>query len=871
MPKKKIVNIPWSKFEKKFLEEIKDIKIWKEIKDKIREKTRLITGVKNADVKFHKTAFFHALEDNGLSRKIVQRSNQWVRLTKEEQEIFLKVYPNGTSREVKKTIEKIYPNANSRLISHLAEYAGILGQRKHLVGRSSTIGKTKEKKSKEAKVVISKKQVLENLPLEVRQWDNPEIIQITDEAWNKSKTSLGELSRIDYFSPGFRSGLIRLECEIFASEARRFIVLNGGLIDKRAFNAKEKEKFDDIKKHLKILRAEAKTRGEKIAPIDQKNLKQRVTENLIDEAAKALSSMFPKIRKPGKKDEFIRFYVTTSPVYDGPYGNEIAKKLQSLRPDDISAFKPGNARTPVKFVDKIVESINPKRIRLPGQYHSTAAEKEIKDKEGQTAREYPDLWVVGALASAIHTPSGGRLRPYITVPASSRLEDVTIAENQIGIVSIEYPSKNDPHIARFWSLKDLVSHEREFITGIKEGAQEIHQNIVNVLKKEGGALTSGLLTRQLGFVDNEESRQKVEQALQFLVEEKASSRKTWPGIYYDPSSRLYDFHLDWIQERLRYILPKSETLQEDTFLFDGCTHAGYTTSDYKFIVKKFTEIILRHKIQTMVCLGDLTAGILHGFLCTGEVFGGLNNTEQQEFAAELRATILFAVFKERFDEYVTKNSPKTPEELEICIETVFILLLCIPGNHDLWTERDGNTALKVFEMKLRDILTYHIGNFLAEKKFPMINVAKIIRKKIILYQDVNAQHTMLSGIRLAMCHPHMPRAQTTSLRGQHAIGMYNCQITGMANFHTATIVHQWRPDLGQCVSVQVGTTAIYTPFEVRKMKVNDFGPVYLRTISHKGRILMTESAFYNEPILQKAIPKSTDINVLRKELGLITT
>ena len=116
----------------------------------------------------------------------------------------------------------------------------------------------------------------------------------------------------------------------------------------------------------------------------------------------------------------------------------------------------------------------------------------------------------------------------------------------------------------------------------------------------------------------------------------------------------------------------------------------------------------------------------------------------------------------------------------------------------------------------------------------------------------------------------MGRAQTTSLRAQHAIGFLKCPVSAIANFHAATIVHKWRPNLGQCVAVQIGTQAIYTRFERRKMKREvDFGPVLLRVFSRDGRIVKTKSAYFNKPYLKEAIPKSTDPTVLKKKMNII--
>ncbi len=860
--KASVKKVPWKSLTNEFLKSL-SVLPREEVKKTIKAKTGAETNW---------TGFLHELGDRGMHYEYRRAAKSIAdRLTQEEKDAFKKVYGTGAHEEVQKSIEKSIPRATPQMIHAIARKLGVLGQRKHLKGSASTFGK-EPGKNKPAVEIISGTELLENLPLEDRKWDDPEVIVVNEKAWNFPGAREGRFSRIDYLSDGFRRGVVQIICGLFAEEGAHFIVLNGGLIDKNAFKEKIKERIAEAKVHFKEQRDLAKASGKRVGAVLEKDLRHRIENNLKDEVARALAAILPKIKKPNGTSEFVRFYITTSPVYDGPHGDDIVRRLQALRPDDIRYAKPGGVRNVVKGVNKVVWSINPRKHRLPSKYYSAAAEREIDDKEGQMSRDYPDLWAVGDHASAVHKPSGERMVPYITDPGAHRLEEVTTAENQVGACIVSYPSKESPQIVRYWNLRDLIARELSFITGIKDGSSDIHQNIVEALKREGGSLTPGLACGELGLDDNKSNREKVEKAFQFLLEEKASPRKTWPGLHYNPASQSYGFHLDWIQHKLRYVLPKREELKEDSFLFDGCTHAGYCTSDYEFIVKKFPEIILERNIGTMVCLGDITAGLHHNFLCTGEVFSGLNNTDQEVFAAQLRATVIFRVFKERFEQSIKgKDAAKIlPDELSSLVHEALLSFIVIPGNHDLWQELDGNTALQVFLMKLSDMLTHHISMLLLEKKLPAINIAEIVKKKIVAYLDFSAKHEFPSGVRLAMCHPHMGRAGTTSLRAQHGIGMLGCQITGMANFHTAVVVHKWRPDLGQCITVQVGTCAIYTPFETRKMKTVDFGPVYLRVLSRKGKIFMTESAFYNTPILKKAIPKSTDINELRKKLGLLT-
>ena len=165
----------------------------------------------------------------------------------------------------------------------------------------------------------------------------------------------------------------------------------------------------------------------------------------------------------------------------------------------------------------------------------------------------------------------------------------------------------------------------------------------------------------------------------------------------------------------------------------------------------------------------------------------------------------------------------------------------------------------------------NISRIFIEHRVPFFDLLGTILNRLNLYADYGAQAvTLPSGIRVAMQHPHMGNAQTSTLRAQNAFGFLGSQVSAIANFHSATVVHQWRPDLGQCVVVQVGTQAIYTRFERRKMKRSvDFGPILLKVFSHDGRIQQTETAYFNKPYLTSAILKTTDPAVLKKKLGIV--
>jgi len=696
----------------------------------------------------------------------------------------------------------------------------------------------------------SRKRVKEVI-LEERSFSLPEVLKVSPAAYNRPGARIGLYSGCNYKEDGFRANLIRLARELSRQEGTHFDIWNGGLVKRKWINQEIKRRTANI----------------------HHDLHRSIIDHLLDEAAQELSSVIPKLKKPGKQKgsgSYIRLYIIISPNRDGVYGEEIARRLQGLRPEDIRCYRAGGDRIDVKQPgrgqNKVLWVINPHKPRLPSKYHSQVAEREIDDKRRQTTKQYPDLWIVGPFASNIHKPDGERKEPYVTMGVLRRLEEVEEAENQISFSVIEYTPKGRRFV-RVWDLKDIVANELENITGIKAGAKDIHQRIVDVLKRHR-PITLGLLADELG-----RKREFLEKEIAFLVEEEKSLRKTWPGLYYDKASQRYDFHLDWLQDRLPYphINIHDEGLKEDRILFIGCPHAGLNSVDYRFIVKDLPQIITEQQIQTMPILGDIIAGIHHDYILTGEVFGSLNNTDQEEFAAELFGTVIIRVFTVRVAEKLAsfQGSEISSSETEQLISESLLDLPYIPGNHDLWQERDGATPLEIFKNKLSGLLARHITKFLAGAGLPAVDVFSLVDGKITGMPDYKAVYRLPSGLSLEMYHPHMARAATTSLRAQKILDDSASQIVGIANFHTATVVHNWYSDRGQCVAVQTGTLATSTRFEERKIKQIDFGPVYLRVLSKNQRIVMTESAYFNEPRLQKTLSKSTNIEGLKRKLGLI--
>lgn len=686
----------------------------------------------------------------------------------------------------------------------------------------------------------SAKGVVEAPKLEKREWPVTEVFAVDEKKWKEKSQRVGFMSGIDFKDPGFRAGLFRPAFEVFAHEACRYIGLVGRFVSKKCF-------------------------AERLKSVPAK-FRRAFAEDLILEAAKELAYAIPKIKLPGSNNEFVRIYIVTSPTYDGEVGEDVARKLRELRPEDIRVYNPASDRVEVKEVNKVIGLICPEISRLPSEYFSAAVDREVKDKESQTALDYPDIWVVGTHGSSVHIPRHGRKPPIISLPLLKRQQSVRIGENQAGVRIAEYSPDGKEYFVRNYSLKDFIRNERQFITGIKEGAQDIHKKIVDIIKAEG-ARPEGVIADRLKM---ENDRPKVNEALKFLLEEKMSPRKTWPGLYYDPHSQRYDFHLDWIQEKLRYPSLIGQPHLEDRCAFICCMHAGYNTTDYEYIVKSFPAMLWKNRVRHIFCCGDLVAGLSHNFLESGEVMGGMNYTEQEQFAAELVGTALMKNFEMGLQELPEVQKFSVAE----IVESLLQVFTYIAGNHDDWQKRLGVVPLVTFRSKLINLLAERIETVLKKlnKTLSFGEMTAILNRKVVELSTDGGNYrpifTLPSGLTVELHHPHMGRAKTKSLRAQEILGSSDAHIVGHGNFHTELVTELWEPHFGQRVNVEAPTFVIFTDFEKHKNKKVDFGPVYLRVLSTEKRIVMSESAFYNTPLLQAPRPKWTDWQKLKTELGI---
>lgn len=739
--------------------------------------------------------------------------------------------------------------------------------KKNAVRRPATVTKKSAVVKKGNQKVARKREPKEIPPpvLVAREWSKPPELQITKEAWEKPGGRVGEFSRIDWKSKGARAGLIRLAYRCFVADGCHYNVLGGGLVNKKA------------------AQAEIDRESAKLTPQQKKKFRFEVLEHVLREYANELNSIIPFVRKPAGASEkggseFVRTYIVTSPIIDSEYGERVAQMLQAMR-SDIVIRKRGTDRTRVKGVGSeeekkeggvILQHIVPRRHRLPGQYASGAMDKEVSEEEGST-ETFPDHWTVYGFGSSVSKPGSGEKKirrnsvPILHVPVAGKPGEPSLSLNQIGVRVIEVSADGETWCYRNYSFRDLVKDERTFVTGIKTGATELDQKIVDAVKKEREGLSIGEISDFLGT-----DREPLQKRLDFLVEAKALKRTTWPGLYFDQPSGRYNFHNDWFQDRLAYPWPYENYSELNRLIF-GCMHAGYTTTDYEFMVDSMPKIILRRNITVLQICGDLIAGLKHDLIHRGEIIGNVNYTEQEMFASELIGTIIFKVFKARFEKkWAAMDEKARGKNAADLIRECLLTLVYIMGNHDDWQKDFGIQPGLSFRASLILLLTKHVGKFLTEKNLAVADTQEIVESKLFELPAHKPEHVFPGGVRTQIVHPRMGRSKTTSLRTEEALGfLTGSQAVDLANFHTMLAMEKWDPEVGQRVANQLGTLIIASDFENGKMKTVDFGAVYSGIRSKDGRIMMSEVIFYNKAILKEPISKHTDIRELRKRLGVL--
>ena len=666
---------------------------------------------------------------------------------------------------------------------------------------------------------------------------------------------VGFISRIDFGSDGYRKAIVESAFEIFRKEGTHFNILVGGIISRDFWS-----ELDDSVKTQMEKESEKKVKFKHLSNLSSKKRraarKTELVEAYLKKAAKKLSSAIPTLTvtdpENSKKEKLVDLFITTSPAFDGEYGEKLAHFLADLRPD-VRVWGHGGDRMLVKYVDKIIWALAPqKAVWMRGDYYSTAVERVIKDKIKQTTQNAPDVFAVGCFGSSINKPKGELAYRYVSIPNCSRIEETRVSENQIGVRVMEFPLDGSPYQVRTYSLKDVVSKELSFIVPPPRATQH-QKKIIEVIKARGSA-TPGTLKYFLDIPP-----EKIVRELDLLKSKETRRKKgeNWPGIG-EFAGKKYYFDLEWIKHNLKYDLSNGN-YAEDRIAVSGCIHSASTESDYTFLLKEFPLLILKHRTPTWVDSGDIMEGLKHGLDRKQEVLPGMNNNTIQEFfAAHCRGSVIFDVFKQRFGDAIAgKEIDKNG--VAGTVDKALLRYIYRTGNHDTWVAEDGHIPLATFHQRLNEYLSDEIEKYLSSLKLPCANIRNIVRDHVTQTKFF----TLPSGLQVSMQHPYMSRAKTTSIRPQEMLDYakrHGCQIAIGANFHVSECVEEWDMNLGQCVSMEIGTMKHGSDFERNKMKLVDQGVGFLRTLSSNQRIFMAESSFHGGP----RIPPINNLDIVNK-------
>jgi len=667
------------------------------------------------------------------------------------------------------------------------------------------------------------------------------ILQISKEAWEKKGTRVCLMSRIDYPSPGFRSGLVRLALEKSAELGVHLNVLTGGLVDKDVLKRKLQVYIDDVKDDFRADKRKFTAEDREVCE-----------DNFCHEYAQELSEIIPKIKKPS--GELIKLYILTSRAYDGEIGGRIARKLTELRRDDI-VYWGESSELPlfIKYVNKLLQPVVPKKQSWRSDYYSTPVDRERKDIE-KLSSKLPDIQAFGCFASSVLRPQGESRRAYFSLPALHKLRRTKTSENQIGIriLNLQESNNKDDKIepgdgrgefsVETYSFKDLISEERKLIKA-PPSASKLQSAIVNQLIT--APMSIGMLEYFLRehpdwkSMTREEIKKEIENLKRFRV-----------GIELDKASQLYDFKPDWFQKKAAFTLLPEKDLIEDCFVGVGCPHIGANQTNYRFIVEDIPRYILEKNARFLIGGGDFVQGTEHHLVERKQVYRGLNDTEQEILSAGLFGEIIAKVFGARLREAIKgKDVAKlTQEELKNIISDALLTFIYIAGNHDVWVKNRSITPLVVFRKWLIDFIIRDVKAILKENNLHVDGVHSIVVSRVIEDHPIEKIFfTTPSGLAVKLGHPFTARNITASISSERFFAKYlGSQVNFTANFHVALYLEHFDQEIGQRVLVQLPTIQKYTEFEDGKMKKTDFGIGFCRVKSYKGRIIISEAGFYGE-------------------------
>ncbi len=699
---------------------------------------------------------------------------------------------------------------------------------------------------------------------------------------NDKTVRIGLMSRIDFGSDGFRQGLLELAAETFKTEDVAFVVLAGGLVSGRVVA----EKTSALKKRLKELQRQIKAKDKELQyEEDAKKAKllQTAISKLARERSKvedALEELTPEKmaatlakslpRFTDARGKPVKLYIIPSPAYDKAVGEKTATLLADLEDrEELRLLKSGGDRLPLwedtpKMRNLEVLTLD-KQTWLRGDYHSTPVQRRIKDKRRQTSSsEQVDLQVVGGVGVSILKPEGNWPIGFVAVPALHRLEETGVAESQVGVQVLEVECDRRNATLRSHSFKDLISRERGFI-GAPSDLSPARLKCIDVLKKHGRCST-GRIAERTGL-----SKDTVHKTLRDLLATKDNKRyKTWPGLVYDALADRWDFELTWVQRFLRYRLPEGER-KTDVFVAICCMHAGSLDTDYTHFLEDVPKVMLEQGATMLVSAGDHVEGTSHDLLMKGEIVAGADNTEQEELAADMISTVLFEVFKVRFDAAQKASAPKGPEEVAALVRSTLPKFRYVPGNHCGWISRSGVRPLATMVSRIWTNLTGWLDAHLASKKLGIPGSLDLVKDHIETVGD--GRFLLPSGMPMGMTHPHMGGSETISSSAQKALNLYrDCPVVIIGNFHTGVLVEEWEAKLGQRACIQVGTMKHGSPFEHSKLKTVDQGFAAAKIVSINGRIVCTVTTFYSNDKVQpgsRRVDRRKPLADFRKSIGLV--
>lgn len=664
--------------------------------------------------------------------------------------------------------------------------------------------------------------------------------RISKKVWKKKGTQIGWISRIDYPSPGFRSGLIKLAFELAAREGFRFNVLDGGLVDTNA------------------LKEQLKTYIEEQGGKPTKEEKEAYAKDFYLECAKDLARIIPIIRKPS--GEPIKLYVAISPAFDGKMGDEIAKRLTALRKDnDIVYWDRHDLPLLIKYAnERVLPAVPLKQAWMRSDYYSTPVDRVLKDIFKRSS-DLADAYGVGCFASSIFRPQGDARRAYFSVPGLHKLSDTRTAENQIGM-RVFNVHENGEFSVKNHSFKDLLREERKLIKA-PSGCTKLQEAIIELLSRDpGDPMSIGIIEYFLEDRGWNIPREKIVKAIEDL-------KRFRVGIEFNFDSGLYDFGQEWFQRRAFYTLPPEEELAEDCFVTLPCMHASAPQTNYRFIVEEIPKYILKSDAKYLVVPGDLTQGTCHRLVERKQVYRGIDETEQEKLAAGLVAIVATKVFEVRFKKAIQKRNLESlspHDELKKIIDDALVTLIYTKGNHDDWKAGKSFRPLLVFEKWLIDFIVKDVKRVLKESNLHFDGVHSIVVNKVIEDKAVEKIfYTTPSGLAVKVGHPFTARTLTASIPSERFLNKHlGAHISFTGNWHVALGLEHFDQEIGQRVVVQSPTMQKHTEFEDNKMKKTDFGIGICNVKSHKGRIIITEIGFYGE----RGDPQKVDNDILDEML-----